>query len=452
MREMVEEEKRSLQKMNIHELRRLGKKIGVRASTTLGKNQLIDEIQKLRFGDGESSDFETRGRPSKIDLSDNVYNLFPSFGEISFPKASEFIDGYGIQVSNGRSGIVEISSGGFATIHINGFVVEKEDLYVPASIVKKFSLKDGDAVLAQTKRIGNTETVTDISHINGIESEFMKGRVDFFSLRPSYPVEKFILSGSEGLALCDFVSPIGKGQRGVLLGESKSGKSTLLLNLSRVIRDGNKDVFVSPILVSKSIQEVDDFSEVFSSTFAYSLFDAEPTSIIRSISLGVNRALRMAELGRHAVLVVDDFNLAVRAYQHLLEKNNQNPREAFEWIKSLFGLGTALSNGGSLTIIGCIDMGVEDGKKIVDELNQLIDLKIVIDSDLVALNRFPAINLVESSTKKSDLYQTKEEMAISRLLKEKFFVCTTREQKIKMFDDLYTLKNGVEITKKLSQK
>lgn len=452
MKELVEEEKRSLQKMNIHELRRLGKRIGVKASTTLGKSQLIDEIQSLRFGEGSSGDFETRGRPSKIDLSDSVYNLFPSFGEIAFPHAAEFVDGYGINCGEGKSGIAEISGSGFATIHVNGFVVEKDDLYVPASIVKKFGLKDGDAVFVQTKKIGNTETVTDILYINGVDSDVARNRVDFFSLRPSYPREKFAIDGEAGLILCDFVSPIGKGQRGILAGEPKSGKSTLLLKLSKAIKEGNSDAFVSPILVSKSIQEVDEFSAVFSSTFAYSLFDAEPTSIIRSISLGVNRALRMAELGRHAVVIVDDFNLAVKAYQKLLVKSNHDPRGALEWVKSLFGLGTALSNGGSLTIIACVDTGSEEGGKIVSELNQLTDLRIAIDPDLVSLNRFPAINLVESSTKKSEIYQSEHDIKISRILKEKFFVCNTREQKIRLFDELYTVRTRAELVKKISQK
>ena len=408
---------------------------------------MISNIIEIRFGKKDIPVTETRGRPmKKVDL-DHVYNMFPSFGEISNTFAAGYVDPYSYKLKKDtdKCGVVEILNGGYGIVLTDGFVHRSSDEYIPSNFIEKYNLKDGDTITFKSKRVDKANIVASISEINGVDSSLISNRVDFKSLKPSYPKSKFDLSGESGIALISLICPIGKGSCGLIVGGQKSGKSSLLLSIAKTIKSKNSETFVSPIFVSKSVQEIEKVKLQENLASVYTLINFNCQDTIRSISLGINRAMRHAELGKDVVILIDDINSCYNNYVELLMKHGKDKSHAMAWMRSIFALGGKLSNGGSLSIIGAIDDSTPEGVQLKDELNQVVNFKIVFDEKLLSLRMFPSISIGETLSNISEQLLNDKELALSSEIRTKNLTITDPELKIEFFKKILKAKTIDEI-------
>lgn len=438
MKEFIDEERRLLEMKNIHELRAIGKRSGVKASTTYSKQDLIDEIIEVRFGAPQEMVFETRGRPSKKTETEVYYGNYPTF---NFGKvvAAASVERYNADNQSGEmSGIVELHTEGFGMLHVNGFFVSKDDLFIPITIVKKHDLRDGDLINVSSKNMGASSvgTVVDVLSINSRMVDQSKNRLNFFELTPCYPTQKFKLSGNSGLSLIDTITPIGKGQRLLLLGEKSTGKNELLLGIANQIKEYNDNTFVIPVLLSKSYDEIAETQEIYRHFFAFTTFEQDCTTNIRMLSLALSRGLRMAEEGKDAVILINDLNTALKLYEDCITKQQNLTESAVYNLRNIFGLGTCTKEAGSLTIIASVDDNLNSGKLLIEELYQLDNSRIYFDTSYASWGVVPSINIAKSRTQKDNTLQSAGEFELSGAIRSKFL----REQ---------TVEGSVKLTKKL---
>lgn len=439
MEELIIQEKKNLEKLNIHELRSLGKKTGVKAPAALNKSELICQIVEIRFGEREKVK-ETRGRPMRPTKIDHMYNAFPSFGEISVTCAAGYVDPYKNSKAKSNTqkfGIFELQNDGYGIILVDNFIYGDDDAYVSVDMTSQYNLKDGDSITFKSKRVNKKNIVTKIYTINNIEADVIKTRVDYKMLKPSYPTEKYNLVGADGLDLLDMIAPIGRGSRGIIVGSPKCGKSKLATAISINLAQNNDNCFVSPIVISKSMQDISELMEEDKLASVFTLVNWNPADSIRAISLGINRAMRYAELGKDVVVVIDDLNSCYKAYTDLLILNDIKDADVISWIKSIFALGGKLSNGGSFSVIGVLDDSEEEGKKLKKELNQVVDYKIGFDKELMNLRLFPCISIADSYSKITDKVLTGDKLKQSDELRRNYLLLSDKKQKIEFFDKYY---------------
>ena len=433
MNELIREEQRNLEKHNIHELRALGKKIGVKSPASLNKKDLVDQILEIKFGK-KSAVTETRGRPMKKVYEDYEYNVFSGFGELSVGNAAGYNDPYKYNIVNAKlqSGIIEISPSGYGTILIDGFVHNLNDVYVPASVIASHELKDGDTVAFEFKMVGKTRVISKIHSVNGVDVKIVKNRTSYSSLKPSYPTEKFDLYGSYGFALFNVISPIGKGSRNIIVGGAKCGKTSLVFQMADIIKVNNDEAYISPVYISKSAQEIEKISNNKSVAFVYTPVNYDPKETIRILSISVYRAMRYAELGKDVLIIIDDLNSCLSDYLKIAPSTEQGKQQAINYIKSIFALGGKLSNGGSLSIIGVIDDSNSIGVALKEELNQVVDSITVLDNDLVSARVFPAISISNSLSSIAENVLTGEEILVASKIRQTYLTANSVSDRLSL--------------------
>jgi len=314
-------------------------------------------------------------------------------------------------------GILEIMSDGYGFLRERSCLPSRYDVYVSPSQIKRFALKDGDLVRGPVRPPREGEryfALLKVDQVSGLDPELARKRVDFQQLTPLHPNKHLVLEhdpDEPSTRMIDLFSPVGKGQRGLIVSPPKAGKTTLLKRIAQGIEANHPNVRLLILLVDERPEEVTDFrrsvkrAEVVAATF-----DMEPQHHTRIAELATAEAKRLVESGHDAVILMDSLTRLGRAYNLSISPSGKllsggiDPTALYK-PKEFFGAARNIEGRGSLTIISTalIDTGSRLDQVVFEEFKGTGNMELVLNRDLANRRIFPAIDLVQSGTRKEEL-------------------------------------------------
>ncbi|GAW50541.1 MULTISPECIES: transcription termination factor Rho [unclassified Nocardioides] len=325
------------------------------------------------------------------------------------------------------AGILDVLDN-YAFVRTSGYLPGTEDVYVSLSMVRKFGLRRGDAIVGQVRQPREGERkekfnpMVRIDGVNGAEPEASKNRVEFSKLTPLYPTERLRLETEPGNLIgrvIDIAAPIGKGQRGLIVSPSKAGKTMIMQSIANSITTNNPECHLMVVLVDERPEEVTDFERSVKGEVISSTFDRPASDHTMVAELAIERAKRLVELGHDVVVLLDGitrlgraYNLAAPASGRILSGGVDSA--ALYPPKRFFGAARNIENGGSLTILATalIESGSKMDEVIFEEFKGTGNMEIRLRRDFADKRLFPAIDAVQSGTRREELLMSQEELAI----------------------------------------
>lgn len=321
-----------------------------------------------------------------------------------------------------REGYLEINPDGYGFLRVKNGEFNEMDAYVSAMKIKQYGLRRGDYVTSLCKKVqeGRPSAVVSVTTINGIESDKVGKRPNFDDLVPIYPDERIRLEVAprEFATRCiDLVSPIGKGQRGIIVSPPKAGKTTLLKMIASSIATNYPDIELKVLLIDERPEEVTDMQRSIKGEVVYSTFDELPEHHTKTAEMLLERAKRLVEMGKDIVILLDSLTRLARAYNLTIPPTGRTlsggiDPGALHSPKRFFGSARNIENGGSLTIIATalVDTGSRMDDVIFEEFKGTGNMEIHLDRRLSEKRIFPAIDLAKSGTRKEELLLTPSEL------------------------------------------
>lgn len=324
-------------------------------------------------------------------------------------------------------GILEVlTDGGYGFIRSENFLPGDNDVYVAPSQIRKFGLKTGDIICGNTR----VKTQSDkfgallfVKSINGYTPAEAARRKNFEDLTPIFPEERLRLErpgGSVAMRIMDLLSPVGKGQRGMIVSPPKAGKTTLLKDVAKSVKRNNPEMHLIILLIDERPEEVTDIKEAIEGPnveVIYSTFDELPEHHKRVSEMVIERAKRLVEHGRDVMILLDSITRLTRAYNLTVPPSGRTlsgglDPAALHMPKRFFGAARNMREGGSLTILATalIDTGSKMDDVVYEEFKGTGNMEMVLDRKLSEKRVFPAIDIAKSGTRREDLLLGEEEL------------------------------------------
>ncbi|MFL6089535.1 MAG: transcription termination factor Rho [Aeromicrobium sp.] len=325
------------------------------------------------------------------------------------------------------AGILDILDN-YAFVRTTGYLPSESDVYVSLSMVKKWGLRKGDAIVGQVRQPREGERkekfnpMVRVDTVNGMTIDDAKKRVEFGNLTPLYPTERLRLeSQAAGLTgrVIDLVAPIGKGQRGLIVSPPKAGKTMVMQQIANAITENNPEVHLMVVLVDERPEEVTDFQRTVKGEVISSTFDRPAIDHTTVAELAIERAKRLVELGHDVVVLLDGitrlgraYNLAAPASGRIMSGGVDS--SALYPPKKFFGAARNIEDGGSLTIIATalVETGSRMDEVIFEEFKGTGNMELRLRREFADKRIFPAIDVAASSTRREELLIDKDELAI----------------------------------------
>lgn len=323
------------------------------------------------------------------------------------------------------NGILEVMSEGFGFIRCENYLPGDHDVYVSPSQIRRFNLKTGDIIFGSTRIQSSSEkfaALLYINKVNGFSLSEVERRPNFEDLTPIFPNERIYLETSrdnKSMRIVDLISPIGKGQRGMIVSPPKAGKTTLLKEIAKAITKNNKEIHIIILLIDERPEEVTDIKEYIEGPnveVIYSTFDELPEHHKRVSEMVLERAKRLVEHGRDVVILLDSITRLARAYNLTVTASGRTlsgglDPAALHMPKRFFGAARNMREGGSLTILATalVETGSRMDDVVFEEFKGTGNMEVVLDRKLSEKRIFPAIDIMKSGTRRDDLLLRKEE-------------------------------------------
>ena len=325
-------------------------------------------------------------------------------------------------------GVLEVLPDGYGFLRSDNYLPGNKDIYVSIAQIRRFGLRTGDLVTGKTRPSKEGErflALLYITAINGIDPEEAMKRKPFEELVPIYPNERLTLEYDGGtgakdqnlaIRLVDLIAPIGKGQRGLIVSQPKSGKTTLLKNIANGITNNYPDVTLMVLLIDERPEEVTDMQRSIKGEVLYSTFDELPEHHTRVAEMAQERAMRLVEQGKDVVVLIDSITRLTRAYNITIPATGKTlsggmDPGALHKPKRFFGAARNIENGGSLTIIATalIETGSRMDDIVYEEFKGTGNMEIHLDRKLSEKRIFPAIDIYKSGTRREELLLSPDE-------------------------------------------
>lgn len=325
-------------------------------------------------------------------------------------------------------GVFEMVADGYGFLRSSDFnyLASPDDIYVSPSQIRLFGLRTGDTVLGTVRPPKEGEKyypLIKVLKINGCDPQSVRDRVTFDNLTPIFPNEKFNLSGrrsSISTRIIDLFAPIGKGQRGMIVAQPKTGKTSLLKDIANAISDNHPEVYLMVLLIDERPEEVTDMQRSVRGEIISSTFDKEATEHVKIANIVLEKAKRLVECGHDVVILLDSITRLARAYNTVQPTSGKVltgglDANALHRPKRFFGAARNIENGGSLSIIATAltDTGSKMDDVIFEEFKGTGNMELQLDRRIANKRIFPAIDLVNSSTRRDDLLQ--DEKTLQRI-------------------------------------
>lgn len=324
------------------------------------------------------------------------------------------------------SGILEVLPDGYGFIRSDNYLPGENDVYVSPSQIRKFNLKTGDILEGHTRIKTQQEKFSALlylTRINEIDPMRAMRRANFEDMTPIFPDERLKLERgrtSTAMRIMDLLSPIGKGQRGMIVSPPKAGKTTLLKQVALSVRQNNPEIHLLILLIGERPEEVTDIKETIEGEnveVIYSTFDELPEHHKRVSEMVIERAKRLVEHKKDVMILLDSITRLARAYNLTVPPSGRTlsgglDPAALHMPKRFFGAARNMREGGSLTILATalVDTGSKMDDVIYEEFKGTGNMELVLDRKLSEKRMFPAIDIPKSSTRREDLLLSQEEL------------------------------------------
>ena len=322
----------------------------------------------------------------------------------------------------GGNGVLEVLQDGYGFLRSSdyNYLSSPDDIYVSPQQIKKYSLKTGDVVDCTVRPPHDNEkyfTLANIKTINGRQPAEVRDRVSFEHLTPLFPDEKFTLCGDKNttnpsVRIVDLFSPIGKGQRALIVAQPKTGKTILMKDIANAIAANHPEAYIMMLLIDERPEEVTDMARTVDAEVIASTFDEPADRHVKIAGIVLEKAKRMVECGHDVVIFLDSITRLARAYNTVAPASGKVltggvDANALQKPKRFFGAARNIEGGGSLTIIATalVDTGSKMDEVIFEEFKGTGNSEIQLNRSLSNKRIFPAIDLVQSSTRRDDLLQ-----------------------------------------------
>ncbi|MDU6032114.1 MAG: transcription termination factor Rho, partial [Peptoniphilus harei] len=373
-----------LNKLKVSELRDLAKECGIEKSYSLKKDELIEVIKEKR----ESKKIE------ELDLSDNAAKTLKNLDDKDYVK-----------------GILELHQDGYGFLRRVNYLPSEDDIYVSPSQIRKFRLRNGDEVLgvkSPPKDGENFNALLYIKSVNGLHPSKIINRPFFDNLTPIYPKKKLDLETEDtAMRVIDLLAPVGLGQRGLIVSQPKSGKTTLLKKISKSINSNYPNLNLIVLLVDERPEEVTDMKRSVKGEVVYSTFDENPKNHTRVAEMVIDRAKRLVENKEDVVILLDSLTRLSRAYNLITPASGKTLSGGLDPLslhkpKRFFGAARNIEEGGSLTILATalVDTGSRMDDVIFEEFKGTGNMELHLNRSLSEKRIFPAIDILKSGTRK----------------------------------------------------
>lgn len=362
-------------------------------------------------------------------------------------------------------GVLEILPDGFGFLRGENYQSTDQDIYISPAQIRRFNMNTGDRVCGIVREPKNNEkfrAIIYVKSVNGMSLDHAINRKDFDRLIPIYPTERLVLENKrDNLAprLIDLLSPIGKGQRGIIVAPPRTGKTSILKNIANSIRENNPEVELMILLVDERPEEVTDIRESVDADVIASTFDQDPSNHIKVTEMVLARAKGLVEMGKDVVILMDSLTRLARAYNLTINPTGRSlsgglDPGALYGPKNFFGAARNVKGGGSLTIIATalIDTGSRMDEVIFEEFKGTGNMELVLDRRLAERRVYPAIDIYKSATRKEELLLNTQELEASVGLRR----ALSQKQLVEVMGDIIPLlkntknnKEFIEVVKKV---
>lgn len=436
-------------KMSLVQLREYAKEKGIRNISTLKKAELAEllenmekmmaakkkEAEQKRAVEKKTQEMakvrpDTRQANRVKNLAENyqeLRNIEPDEGETEAEIQNFDGQEYNPKLDSGSeaNGILEVMSEGYGFIRSANYLPGDRDIYVSPVQIRKFGLKKGDVIGGPVRNKTQGEKFSAllfIRHVNGMLPSVASKRKPFEELTPIFPNERISLDEPEApiaIRIVDLLSPIGKGQRGMIVSPPKAGKTTLLKAIAKSISTRNRDMHLIVLLIDERPEEVTDIRESIEGEnveVIYSTFDELPDHHKRVSEMVIERAKRLVEHGKDVVILLDSITRLARAYNLTVPPSGRTlsgglDPAALHMPKRFFGAARNMREGGSLTILATalVETGSRMDDVVFEEFKGTGNMELVLDRKLSEKRIFPAIDIAKSGTRRDDLLLTPAE-------------------------------------------
>ena len=351
---------------------------------------------------------------------------------------------------------------GFLRSTNSNYVAGPDDIYVSPAQIKKFGLRNGDVIKGKIRAPKKGEkyfALLKLDTINGLTVEESKHRIRFDDLTPLYPHEKlnledtdaFINKKDDSSRILDIISPIGKGQRALIVAPPKTGKTTLMQNIAHSITKAHPEIVLMVLLIDERPEEVTDMARSVQGEVVSSTFDEPAYRHVQLAEIVIEKAKRMVESGKDVVILLDSITRLARAYNNVVPSSGKVltggvDTNALQKPKRLFGAARNIENGGSLTIIATalVETGSKMDEVIFEEFKGTGNSEIVLDRKISDKRIFPAVDLIKSGTRKEELLLDKAILSKTWMLRKILSTMDTVSAMEFMKDKLDVTKNNAE--------
>ncbi len=425
-------------------LRDLAKTRGIKSPTVLKKAELIEAMLSL----DEAEALEKKKEEKKEERKEEKKEVKPAkkaedvavekAQEKSTEKTNDTSDNYPSyqgELDSGEeaNGILEVMPDGFGFIRSANYLPGENDVYVAPMTIRRYRLRTGDIIVGNRKIKGPTEkyqALLYIKTINGIAPEEAAKRVPFERLTPIFPDERLHLETARSAVstrIVDLVSPIGKGQRGMIVSPPKAGKTTLLKQVAAAVLANNPEMHIIILLIDERPEEVTDIKEAIvgdNVEVIYSTFDEQPERHKRVSEMVIERARRLVEQKEDVMILLDSITRLARAYNMVVPPSGRTlsgglDPAALHMPKRFFGAARNMREGGSLTILATalVDTGSKMDDVVYEEFKGTGNMELVLDRKLSEKRIFPAIDITKSGTRREDLLLNSEEQEAVNIMR-----------------------------------
>lgn len=433
-----------LESLSLIDLRNLAKDKGIHNVSKLKKSELIEKILE-NYNSQKNTETSNVANLEEQKVEEN---------EVEYKLTSED-DEY-------VEGILELLPDGYGFLRGNNYLSTNKDVYVSPVQIRRFKLDTGDMVkgIKRTPKEGEKfPALIYVGEVNGEHPEKAMRRKNFDDLIPIYPTEKLKLettSNEYTMRLMDLMSPIGKGQRGMIVAPPKAGKTTILKKIANSITSNNPEVYLIVLLIDERPEEVTEMKRSIKGDVIYSTFDEQPEHHVKVAEMVIERAKRLTTQNKDVVVLLDSITRLARAYNLVIPSSGRTLSGGFDPAalhkpKRFFGAARNTEDAGSLTILGSalVETGSRMDEVIFEEFKGTGNMEVFLDRSLSEKRIFPAIDVNKSGTRRDELLLSKEEYETINLVRKNFSSLTTADFTERLLNKMTQTKNNKEFIQEI---
>lgn len=426
------------------ELRQLAKEKGIKNTSRLKKEELIEALMEENNTDVNNISDENSKDKNENAINEGGYKLTNADDQIV-------------------EGILEVLPDGYGFLRGENYLSTPKDVYVSPVQIRRFKLDKGDKVKGISRMPKEGEkfpALIYVGEVNGEAPEKAYKRTKFDDLIPIYPTERIKLEtvpNEYAMRIIDLISPIGKGQRGTIVAPPKVGKTTLIKKIANSITANNPDMELIVLLIDERPEEVTDMKRSIKGDVIYSTFDELPEHHVKVAEMVLERAKRLTEQNKDVIILLDSITRLARAYNIVMPPSGRTlsgglDPSALHKPKKFFGAARNIENGGSLTILATalIETGSRMDDVIYEEFKGTGNMEVHLDRKLSERRIFPAIDINKSGTRREELLLTPKELEVTYALRRAMSTMSVADVTEELITEMIETKNNEEFLDKMS--